>query len=172
MSHHHEPSDSELLRELLRVSFEQLRVSREVLEVEQANMGFLAQIVSELTPHVFTLKGTNLMANPIAAGSTGQLGWTLQDNGVNDTTGFALTLTLSSTDTGVTFAPATTDASGGTIPLANQTVVTVPAADTNTTATITASSPAPDGSTATGSITVTLTPTPQKFTLVGTQLLP
>lgn len=112
------------------------------------------------------------MANPIPAGSTGQLGWTLQDNGVNDTTGFALTLTYTADDASVTFAPATTDASGGTIPLASQTVISVPAGDPGTPVTVTASSPDPEGGTVTGTLTIALTPTPQKFTLVGTQLLP
>lgn len=107
----------------------------------------------------------------ITAGGTGQLGWQLQDNGVNDTTGFVITPTYTADDATVTFAPATTDASGGTIPLTAQTVVSVPAGDAGTSVTITAISPAPDGSTATGTITIALTPVAQKFTLVGTQLL-
>lgn len=105
----------------------------------------------------------------ITAGTTGQLGATLLDNGAA-VTGFTPTFTFSASDTTVTFAPATTDGSGGTVPLANQTVISVPAGDTGTSVTITASTPAPDGTTASGTLTITLTPVPQQFTVALTQL--
>jgi hypothetical protein len=149
------------------------KVLHEILEEEREQTHLLREIERELKPHHhFTLKGTQFMANPIPAGSTGQLGWTLLDNGVPVSPQPTLTLTYTSADPLVTFAAATTDASGGTIPLANQVVMTVGASDTQTSAIVNASAPAPDGSTAAGSLTVAVTPTPQKFTLVGTQLLP
>lgn len=110
----------------------------------------------------------------IAAGTTGQFGAALLDNGAPYVAPAGSTYTFSPTftasDPSVTFAPATVDDSGGTIPLSDQTVVSVPAGDTGTSVTITATATAPDGTTATGSITVTLTPVPQQFTIAVTQL--
>jgi hypothetical protein len=178
---HDSPEEHTLksILEVLECISAQLRDENAILRAVEAEQIASKQLLQDIVnntnkpPSHFTLKGALLtMANPIPAGSTGQLGWTLQDNGVNDTTGFVLTPTYTADDSAVTFAPATTDASGGTIPLTAQTVVSVPAGDANTTVTITASSPAPDGSTATGTLTIAVTPVAQKFTLVGTQLLP
>jgi hypothetical protein len=110
----------------------------------------------------------------ITAGTTGQFAASLLDNGAAFTPPSGSTYTLNptwtSSDPSVTFAPATTDASNGAIPLQDQTLVTVPAGDTGTSVTITATAPAPDGTTATGSLVVALTPVPQKFALAVSQL--
>lgn len=147
------------------------RIERDLKQIDHR----LSHIEREIRPQPnnhFTLQVQEIpMAiGTIAPGTTGQFGVTLLDNGVPDTTGFAVSPTFTADDTSVTFAPATTDASNGSIPVAAQTVASVPAGDPGTSVTITASATAPDGTTATGTITVALTGTAQKFTLGVSQL--
>jgi hypothetical protein len=116
---------------------------------------------------------TKMIGN-ITAGTAGQFAASLLDNGSLYTapagSAYTLNLVWTASDPSVTFAPATTDATNGAVPLQDQTVVTVPAGDPGTSVTVTATAPAPDGTTATGSLTVQLTPVPQKFTLAVAQI--
>jgi hypothetical protein len=104
-----------------------------------------------------SLTQENLMAlGTIAPGSTGQFGAVLLNNGAPDTSGFVPSFTFTASDPSVTFAPATTDASNGAIPLAQQVVASVPAGDTLGSATITATCTDPNGATQSGSVTVAI----------------
>jgi hypothetical protein len=164
------PVQDSVVAELLRESNLQARRQTRLLE----EIAFTLERIEKalIPPHHYTVQIRSLnMANPIPAGSTGQLGAALLDNGA-PVTGFTGTFTFTCPDTLVTFAAATTDASGGTIPLANQVVVSVAGSETAISAVITATTTAPDGTTATGTLTITITPTPQKFTVGVTQLLP
>jgi hypothetical protein len=96
----------------------------------------------------------------IAPGSTGQFGAVLLNNGVPDTSSFVPSLSFTASDPSVTFAPATTDASGGTIPLAQQTVMSVPSTDTLGSVTVTATCTDPNGASQSGSVTVAVGPGP------------
>jgi cell division septal protein FtsQ len=147
-----------------------------LLEVAERGIRILEHIDRKV-PNRFSIQIQEIIPMAIGninAGSTGQLGLVLLENGspyvapAGSTYDFSPT--LSASDSSVTFAPATTDASGGTIPLADQVVVTVPAGDPGDTVTITATAADPNGNPATGSITITLTPEPQTFTIAVTQL--
>jgi hypothetical protein len=155
----------------------ELQEIRGILEAQDRMLRIIERTIILCIPHRFTLKLTQegtMAIGTIAAGSTGQFGVALLDNGVPyvDPTGstYALTPTFTASDPTVTFAPATEDASAGAILLADQVVATVPAGDLGTSVTITATATAPDGTTITGELTVALTPEAQKFTLVVTQL--
>ena len=113
---------------------------------------------------------TPMAIGNIEAGSTGQLATTLELNGQPFTEPFNLSLTYSADDPQVTFAPATTDATNGAVPLEHQEVVSVPAGDQGTSVTITVSAVDPDGKQISTSITIPLTPQPRVFTLVTTQV--
>jgi hypothetical protein len=151
--------------DFIRDMREIIHLLREILrEVKRKPNNYAIQLTQE----------TPMAIGNITAGTTGQFGAALLDNGVafvlpaGSTYVFSPSFTAS--DPTVTFAPATTDESGGTIPLADQTVATVPAGDTGTSVTITATAIAPDGTTATGTLTVTLTPEAQAFTIAVTQI--
>lgn len=92
----------------------------------------------------------------IAPGSTGQFGAQLLNNGAPDTSSFAPSFSFSASDPSVTFAPATEDASGGSIPLANQVVMSVPASDSLGSVIVTATATDPNGATQSGSVTVAI----------------
>ena len=115
----------------------------------------------------------------IAPGASGQFGVAINfPSGVNAPAGYNPTLTFSSSDPAITFAPATVDASGGTIPLAQQVIASVPASDTSTTASFAATALGTDGVTVLTSNTVTVTisaggpppPPPTEPVLVLSQL--
>lgn len=108
----------------------------------------------------------------IAPGSTGQFGAQLLNNGAPDTSGFTPLFTFTTSDPSATVAPATTDASGGTIPLAQQAVVSVPAGDTLGPVTVTASCQDPNGQQQSGLVTVAIGggTTPPVFSVGVTQL--
>lgn len=134
------------------------------------------QLAGLAHPHHFTICITQEkpMSTGITDGGSAQFGATLLDNGQPFVTPsgstFTFVPTFSADDTLVSFAPATSDASGGTIPLEAQTVVSVPATDTATQITITATATAPDGTTATGTLVIQLTGEAQQFTIAITQL--
>jgi hypothetical protein len=89
------------------------------------------------TPKAYAVQLGDSMIGNITAGQTGQFGGVIQfPAGVTPPAGYNPTLTWSSSDPGITFAPATTDLSTppGLIPLANQVVATVPTGDTDTSA--------------------------------------
>ena len=117
---------------------------------------------------------TTMALENITAGTTGQFGATLLDNGLPYSapagSSYVFTPAFTASDSAVTFTPATDDASSGTIPLADQIVVSIPASDSGTSVTITATATAPDGTTVTNSITVALTPLPRTYTLAISQL--
>lgn len=139
----------------------------------------ISQLLSSLFPSRFTIRiiqevmqeNTIMAVGTITAGTPSQFGSALLDNGAvfvppaGSTYVFSPTFTAD--DPGATFAPATVDASGGTIPLSAQTVVTLPVGDTATSVTITATATAPDGTVSTGKISV---PAAQQFTIAVTQL--
>jgi hypothetical protein len=78
--------------------------------------------------------GAPMAIGSIAPGTTGQFAVVFNfPAGTSAPAGFPTNLTSSSPDPLITFAPATTDASGGTIPLSQQVVLSVPTGDTNTT---------------------------------------
>jgi hypothetical protein len=107
----------------------------------------------------YTIRVTqeNVMSlGTIAPGSTGQFGAVLLNNGTPDTSSFVPSFTFTASDPSVTFAPATTDASGGTIPLAQQTVMSVPSTDTLGSVTVTATATDPNGVSQSGSVTVAI----------------
>jgi hypothetical protein len=129
-----------------------------VIAAEQiASKQLLQLIVDNTNPHYsIEIRRLPMALGTIAPGSTGQFGAVLLNNGVPDTSSFVPSFTFTSSDTSATFAPATVDASGGTIPLANQAVLSVPTGDTSTSTTITASTVDPNGATQTGTVTVTI----------------
>jgi hypothetical protein len=110
----------------------------------------------------------------IVAGTTGQLEAEIFENGVLYTppvgSAYAPTITWTASDPSVTLTPVTADDSGGAVPLAQQTVVNVPAGDTSTSVTITATTTDPNGNTITGTINIPLTSAPQVFTLQLSQV--
>jgi hypothetical protein len=112
-------------------------------------------------PHLTILEfGDNIMAiGNITAGSTGQFGAAVVfPSGVTPPSGYTPSVTWSSPDSLITFTAATTDLSGGTVPLSQQTIVNVDPTDTNTSGLIGASSTAPDGTIITKTSTFTITP--------------
>jgi hypothetical protein len=96
----------------------------------------LERIERLLTTPTLTAKqlGEFMAIGSIAPGTTGQFAVVFNfPAGTSAPAGFPTNLTPSSPDPLITFAPATTDASGGTIPLSQQVVLSVPTGDTNTT---------------------------------------
>jgi hypothetical protein len=168
--------ENEILREILEELQDENSLLRLVAAEQIASKQLLQTIANNTQPKpVYSVRLTQLPENTMAignitAGTTGQIGAALLDNGA-PVAGFTGTFTFTASDTTVTFAPATTDASGGTIPLANQTVISVPAGDPGTSVTVTATTTAPDGTTATGTLTIALTPVAQQFTVGLTQLV-
>jgi hypothetical protein len=149
-----------------------IKIMREIVELLCAILLELLQKTNRYSIHI--KQETSMSIGNITAGTTGQFGATLLDNGTLYETPagstYIFTPSFTASDPTVTFAPATVDESGGTILLEDQVVVTVPGGDLETSVTITATATAPDGTMATGSVTVTLTPAPQKFTIAVTQV--
>jgi hypothetical protein len=138
---------------------EVVHLTHEDRELLRTVEGLLHGILTRLEPDRYTIRVTqeNPMAlGTIAPGSTGQFGAQLLSNGAPDTSGFVPSFTWTSSDPSVTFAAATTDASNGAIPLANQTVASVPTGDTLGSVTITATATDPNGATQSGSVTVAI----------------
>jgi hypothetical protein len=99
------------------------------------------------TPHLtLSQLGATMSIGSIAPGTSGQFGVVINfPSGVTAPAGYNPTLTFSSNDIGITFAPATVDASNGAIPLSQQVVATVPSTDTSTSAQIVATALGTDG---------------------------
>ena len=112
----------------------------------------------------------------ITAGQTGQFAVAINfPSGVTAPSGYAPTLTWSSPDPLITFAPATVDLTSGVIPLSQQVVATVDKSDTLTLGSIGASALGTDGVTVLTSnvVTFTITPgtvSPTEPTLVASQV--
>ncbi len=143
--------------------------------LEKEELRLLRKILHLLEfPHLTILQLGDAMAiGNITAGSTGQFAAAVQfPSGVTAPSGYTPSVTWSSPDPLITFTPATTDLSGGTIPLSQQTIVNVDATDTNTSGTIGASALAPDGTAISATFSFTITPatTVTEPTLVITQL--
>lgn len=147
----------------------------EILEETRMNNILLREILQYLSPrhNQFSLEIKMSVGN-IVAGTTGQIEAEVFENGVLYTapvgTTYVPTLTWTSSDSTVTFTPATDDDSGGTVPLTQQIVVNVPAGDTSTSVTITATTTDPNGNPLTGTISIPVTSAPQVFTLQLTQV--
>jgi hypothetical protein len=121
--------------------------------------------------------GDIMSIGSIAPGATGQFAGAINfPAGVTPPTGFSPTLKWSSSDSGITFAPATADLTNGAIPLAQQVIATVPTGDTNTTASVGFSIIGTDGVTVLTSNVVSFTipqappPPPVEPTLVASQV--
>lgn len=148
---------------------------QEVLQMLRADHEKLVRVEHLLEfPHLTILQlGDTMAIGSIPAGSTGQFAAAVQfPSGVTAPSGYTPSVTWSSPDSLITFTPATTDLSGGTIPLSQQIIVNVDATDANTSGTIGASSTAPDGTVITATSTFTITPAVSvtEPTLVITQL--
>jgi hypothetical protein len=112
----------------------------------------------------------------ITAGQSGQFAVAIDfPAGVTPPAGYAPVITWSSPDPLITFAPATSDASGGTIPLSQQVIASVAPTDTATSGSVGASALGTDGVTELTSNVVTFTISPPALppaepTLVASQL--
>ena len=180
--HHEEEMIEKSLKEILHLQRETLQRTERVEQVQREQTRILHNILRRLdaleNPHRFTfpIKELTMALGNITAGTTGQVSaGPLLDNGVPYVTPpdsvYVFVPTLTSSDLDVIITPATTDMSGGTIPLALQFVLTVPAGELGTSVTISGSAPAPDGSLAVGTpLTIALTPLPQQFTFAISQL--
>lgn len=133
-----------------------------LLEDERNRLVIIERLLK--SPHLtLSQLGDSMSIGNIAAGSTGQFGVAINfPSGVTPPAGYNPTLTFSSSDPAITFAPATVDASNGAIPLSQQVVASVPLSDTNTSASFAATALGTDGVTVltTNTVTVTLTPAP------------
>jgi hypothetical protein len=163
MFDHLQREEVELLRDILKTGREIVRL----LEESKPSHRYTIRITQ--------LKENTMSLGTIAPGSTGQFGAQLLNNGVPDTSSFVPSFTFTASDPSVTFAPATTDASNGLIPLANQTVLSVLTDDTLGSVTVIATTTDQNGATQSGSVTVAIggggTPPPANVYSVGvTQL--
>ena len=101
------------------------------------------------------------MIGNITAGQTGQFACAINfPAGVTPPAGYKPSLAPSSPDPLITFAPATVDQTNGAVPLEQQFVATVDAADTNTSGQMGFSALGTDGVTVLQSNVVTFTITP------------
>jgi hypothetical protein len=121
--------------------------------------------------------GDTMAIGNITAGQTGQFAVAINfPSGVTAPAGYAPAITWSSPDPLITFAPATTDLTGGAVPLSQQTVATVAASDTATSGSIGCSALGIDSVTVLMSNVVTFTitpaapPPPTEPTLVASQV--
>jgi hypothetical protein len=121
--------------------------------------------------------GDTMAIGNITAGQTGQFAVAINfPSGVTAPAGYAPTITWSSPDSLISFAPATTDLTGGAVPLSQQTVATVAASDTATSGSVGCSALGVDGVTVLTSNVVTFTitpappPPPTEPTLVASQV--
>jgi hypothetical protein len=130
------------------------------------------------TPHLTAYQTGVVMAiGNITAGQTGQFAVAINfPSGVTAPSGYAPTITWSSPDSLITFAPATTDATGGAVPLSQQVVATVDPTDTNTSGVVACTALGTDGVTVLTSNQVSFTitpaapPPPTEPTLVASQV--
>lgn len=111
----------------------------------------------------------------ITAGQSGQFAVAIEfPPGVSAPAGYAPTITWSSPDPLISFAPATTDLTSGAIPLAQQVVATVDASDTETSGVVAATALGTDGVTELVSNQVSFTISPAapaaEPTLVASQV--
>lgn len=159
MTHFRDKEEREWIAELLR----------EILHV-------LERLNRKIPDHysIRVTQETPMAIGNIPAGSSGQLGAELLMNGspyvIPSGSSYVFTPTFTADDPSVTLTPATTDESGGTLPLTGQIVVNVPAADTGASVTVTVMAADPNGNTLSQSLTIALTPEAQTFTISLTQL--
>jgi hypothetical protein len=105
--------------------------------------------------------GVFMAIGNITAGQTGQFAIAIDfPSGVTPPAGYEPTITWSSPDPLITFAPATEDLTAGAIPLSQQIVATVAATDTATSGSVGGSALGVDGVTELASNVVTFTITP------------
>lgn len=151
----------------------------EVLRLLRADHSKIEAIERLLkTPHLTVFRTGNPMATgSIAAGSTGQFAVAIDfPSGVTAPAGYAPTITWSSPDPLITFAPATTDLTSGAVPLSQQIVATVDPTDTATSGIVACTAPGTDGVTVLTSNQVSFTitpataPPPTEPTLVASQV--
>ncbi len=118
--------------------------------------------------------GAPMAIGNITAGTTGQFGVAINfPSGVTAPAGFNPSITWSSPDPLITFAPASVDASNGALPLSQQIEATVGAGDTNTSGVVAATALGVDGFTVLTSNQVSFTISPASATeptLVASQL--
>jgi hypothetical protein len=157
----HSNFEHEVLR-LLREEHEKIRRIERLLEFPHLT---LSQV------------GDAAMIGNITAGQSGQFAVAINfPDGVPVPPGYAPTITWSSPDPLITFAPATADLTAGAIPLAQQVVATVDATDTQTSGVVGASALGTDGVTVllsnvvSFSITPLPPPPPTEPTLVASQV--
>jgi hypothetical protein len=153
--------DKKLLKQILD-AIENLPDTTPLLQTLDAQSLVTNQLLQRLVdnnPSRYSIRITQLRSSTMALGTltpggTGQFGAVLLNNGVPDTSSFVPSFTFTTSDASATVAPATTDASGGTIALQNQSVVSIPAGDTSTTITVTATATDPNGVSQSGTSTV------------------
>jgi hypothetical protein len=157
------------------------KLLEEILEVEHEALCDLKKEALRILEHFehcgqnrykIRLTLENNMLGKIAPGSTGQFGAVLLNNGAPDTSGFTPSFTFTASDPSATFAPATTDASNGTIPLEQQTVLSIPEGDTLGSVTVTATCVDPNGVSQSTAVTVEIGagPAPAVYSVGLTQL--
>jgi hypothetical protein len=161
----HDSPEERTLKELL-AAVQQLQGIAEdqaaLLQVLTANSlatnQLLQTIVNNTNPthYSIAIKEIPMAIGTITPGSTGQFGAVLLNNGAPDTSGFVPVFTFTTSDPSATVAPATVDASGGTIPLAQQAVVSIPTGDTLGSVVVTATTTDPTGASQSGSVTVAI----------------
>ncbi len=152
---------------------------RRIFDILERILHKLEEIRLQLRPGLFSLDLTfypgvsmstaSLPITTIQVGGTGQLVVQLLQT-VNGVTApyvapagaapYTFAPAVTSNDADITIAPATTDVTGGTVPLAQQFSVADTAGDTVSTFTLTATATAPDGTALTDTITINLSSTP------------
>jgi hypothetical protein len=153
----HDSPEERTLKQILEVVQGNADVSQQMLANQLATNQFLQQIVNNTNPHYsIQIKELPMALGTLTPGGTGQFGAVLLNNGVPDTSSFVPSFTFTTNDATATVAAATVDASGGTIPLANQAVVTIASGDTSTSITVTATTLDPNGVSQSGTSTVAI----------------
>ena len=130
------------------------------------------------TPHLTAFQvGDPMAIGNITAGQTGQFAVVLEwPSGVTAPSSYDPSITWSSPDPLITFAPATADLTSGAVPLAQQIVATVGASDENTSGVVACTALGTDGVTVLTSnqVSFTITPgtvtPPSEPTLVASQV--
>jgi hypothetical protein len=157
---------------------EEIRLLKELVEIGKREECLLEKILrnqSRYSIQAVQFMENNMALVTLAPGNVAQFGVALLNNGSPATppAGFTLAPTLTFDDTLVTVAPATTDASGGTIPLSQQFTVTDGTGDTATSTIGTFTAVDPDGNTITTTITwaAAVTPPVDGFSLGAVQLV-
>ena len=155
--------------------WKQTGFKKKILEIAREQTRLLREILMRLPLPTYWIQMEEFMSiGNIVAGTTGQISAVLFENGVPYTapadSTYVFTPALACSDPLVTISPATVDASNGTVPLANQFLVTVEASDAGGTAVFTATATDPNGGTATGTLSTPITAEAQNFTITLTQL--